>query len=226
MTAITGVSSKATSIPKFAMIPKCKASFASQMYVIQQLILQAAKLLQPTNKAWATTQNVSNSIFGKQKILLFTHNLEIEGAPKCMLQLAMYLKRHNVDISLISPRTGALHDTYRVLGVPVEIRPEFLFHGNERSIINRYGSPHDPRSKYKPSRKNCDAYCHKLCSEYDVIVANTNEAMLFVHDLFYCVDKILWWVHESNWDVYQHHYRHQGQLLQAVPALCSSHSVR
>ena len=67
--------------------------------------------------------------------------IEIEGAPKCMLQLAIYLKKKKVDISLISPRTGPLHDTYRVLGVPVEIRPEFLFHGNERSIITKYGSP-------------------------------------------------------------------------------------
>ena len=41
--------------------------------------------------------------------------------------------------------------------------------------------------------------------------------MLFVHDLFYCVDKILWWVHESNWDEYAHHYRYQKQLLQNVP---------
>ena len=75
----------------FTTIPNCQSSFASQIFMvcvtcllllvifllrqIQQLVLQFAKLLQPANAAWASTQNTSYSAFGTQKILLFSHNL-------------------------------------------------------------------------------------------------------------------------------------------------------
>jgi glycosyltransferase involved in cell wall biosynthesis len=133
-----------------------------------------------------------------------------------MLQFAEYLKTKGVDVSLIAPRTGPLHQSYQELNIPVSIQSQFQFHGNEQSIIQRYGHPADPNSNYKPNAKNCDASCKRICSEFDILVANTNEAMLFVHDMFHCVQKILWWVHESNWEDYQVHYRYQGELLKAV----------
>jgi glycosyltransferase involved in cell wall biosynthesis len=87
-------------------------------------------------------------------------------------------------------------------------------------VVDRLGDPDDPRSWYKPSarRGRCNERCMRLCSGYDAIVANTNEANMFVHDLFFCAGrKVLWWVHESNLADYQHLYRHQGALLRAVP---------
>jgi hypothetical protein len=74
--ALSDRTSTIASVPKFSTIPNCEVSFSSQIYIIQQLVLQSAKQLQPKSKAWAMVANAS-SMFGKQKILLFTHNLEV-----------------------------------------------------------------------------------------------------------------------------------------------------
>jgi hypothetical protein len=49
-----------------------------------------------------------------------------------MLALATYLKDHSFDITVVAPKTGPLHRVYRSMGVPVEVAPEYYFHGDTR----------------------------------------------------------------------------------------------
>lgn len=117
----------------------CGPSFSSRMYMIQELVLQSAKRFWLSNKPNNFHSQNADGVLGKKKVLLFTHNLEIEGAPKCVYQLASYLKQHSVQIAIISPRTGPLKKIYESMGVPVTIRPKYQFKaGGVEELLGRW----------------------------------------------------------------------------------------
>lgn len=64
------------------------------------------------------------SLDGK-RALLFSHNLEIQGAPLCLLQLVQHLVEANSQVSVVSPHNGPLKQTLEELGVSVIISPQY-----------------------------------------------------------------------------------------------------
>lgn len=60
------------------------------------------------------------------KMLLFSHNLEIQGAPLCLLQLAQFLTRCGVTLSVVSPYRGPLKEILEALGANVIVSPSFV----------------------------------------------------------------------------------------------------
>jgi glycosyltransferase involved in cell wall biosynthesis len=60
---------------------------------------------------------------GESWILLFSHNLNLEGAPLALLSLAKHLKDKRYQSVVISPQNGELRSEYLKQGIPVIIVP-------------------------------------------------------------------------------------------------------
>lgn len=141
---------------------------------------------------------------------LFTHNLNWEGAPKQLLEIADYLHRHGgVTPLIVSPTDGALRQAYEQRGIEVRIWPHPL-------------SRHAELPGYLEA---LDEIGTQLAEQaIDVVCANT------LHG-FYAVDAAhraglpsLWIVHES--EDWRHYFDFVPPALRVRPIECFRYPYR
>jgi len=69
------------------------------------------------------------------RTLMVSHDLELEGAPKCMFDLvAALVHRGTIKPHIVSPKDGPLRAEYEQLGVEVTILPISFAHAGEQSL--------------------------------------------------------------------------------------------
>ncbi len=141
---------------------------------------------------------------------LFTHNLNWEGAPKQLLEIADYLHRHGgVTPLIVSPTDGALRQAYEQRGIEVQIWPHPL-------------SRHAELPGYLEVLDEIGAQLAEQA--IDVVCANT------LHG-FYAVDVAqraglpsLWIVHES--EDWRHYFGFVPTALRVRPIECFRYPYR
>lgn len=69
-----------------------------------------------------------------KKMLLISHNMEIQGAPLCLFQLIQYLVETGVRVFVVSPFDGPLRETLEELDVSVLISPQYAIKQNFESF--------------------------------------------------------------------------------------------
>lgn len=141
---------------------------------------------------------------------LFTHNLNWEGAPKQLLEIADYLHQHGgVTPLIVSPTDGALRQAYEQRGIEVQIWPHPLSH-------------HAELPGYLEALDEIGAQLAEQA--IDVVCANT------LHG-FYAVDAAhraglpcLWIVHES--EDWRHYFDFVPPALRVRPIECFRYPYR
>ncbi len=122
--------------------------------------------------------NNSKSRKNRKKILIVTHNLNLEGAPFFLLNLASGLKDLGYSITIISPCDGPIRSFFEKIKIEVRII-DFL---SSRADISQ--------------AENI----------YDLIIVNTIIGYKFIKKLDLQKEKIIWCLHESEKDFYFKHF--------------------
>lgn len=107
---------------------------------------------------------------GKKRVLVFTHELSLTGAPLVLVQAVAVLQKLDYDILVVSPEDGPLRETYCNMNVPLMIEPQ-LYENFEYIRV---------------------AY------DFDFVIANTIVVWPIVEALGQTDIPVLWWVHDSN----------------------------
>ncbi|MBD2313294.1 glycosyltransferase [Desertifilum sp. FACHB-1129] len=119
------------------------------------------------------------------KILLITHNLNLEGAPIMAYIFAQYFATQaNCQVSVISLQDGALREEYEKLGIPVKVVDRDL------SIIRETRAEY--QNRLKAFGKSIDI------SEFDVVVSNTMIGFWGVELARLFNIPSVWHIHESS----------------------------
>ena len=87
----------------------------------------------------STASTDYNKSLEDKRILAFTHNLKLEGAPKQLLQILIGIKKGNPDtiIEVISPSDGPLKDDFNEQNIPVHLIGDHLDSSNYDSVISK-----------------------------------------------------------------------------------------
>ena len=110
-----------------------------------------------------------NNLYKNKKILLVSQNLNIEGAPLVLYNLARILLDFGFKVDILSSQNGKLFYKFKQLG------------------INIY---------FAKNNKEYPYFLHKKIIKYDLIIANTIISYKIVEKLKDYVP-IIWYLHES-----------------------------
>ncbi len=111
-----------------------------------------------------------------KKIVLFSHDMGLAGAPVVLLYFAQILKRHNYDVLVYVGGHGALEGWFIDSGIPVVVDDELFYF--EKSINTM-----------------------KWVEQFDLVVVNTVVLAYLLADMRYKVP-VLWWIHEEKGEYY------------------------
>lgn len=107
---------------------------------------------------------------GNRKVLVFSHELSLTGAPLVLVQAVESLRKMNYDVLVVSPVDGPLRETYCKKNVPVIIEPE-LYH--EFEYI-------------------------RILYDFEFVIACTVCLWPVIEVLGKTNIPVLWWVHDSR----------------------------
>lgn len=144
------------------------------------------------------------------RVAMFTHNLNWEGAPKQMQEIAGYLQRQGMVKPLIfSPKDGPLRDQYEKMGIRVRIF--------SHPLIKHHALP-----GYLESLGEIGAL---LADEaVDVVYANTLHGFVAVDVAREARLPCLWAIHES--EGWQHYFDFVPPTLRSRPIECFTYPYR
>lgn len=119
-----------------------------------------------------------------QRVLLVSHNLNIEGAPLFLLDYAQHLAESGVQLTVLSPTEGELRERFENLGaevIVVNAKAVFTAQSSEaaRAAIRTIGHSFD-------------------FTRYDLVVANTFTTFWAVFAAKSAGRRVLYYVHEST----------------------------
>ncbi len=119
------------------------------------------------------------------RALVFTHNLNFEGAPIFIFELARYLaEQPGVSLTIASPKDGPLRARYEQLGLKVEIWDD--------TALWQAGSPADFAAKLKAFAGT------RIWEDIDVFVCNTMLSFWVIHLAAHLGKSSAFYLHESN----------------------------
>jgi glycosyltransferase involved in cell wall biosynthesis len=121
---------------------------------------------------------------GLQRALLATHNLNLEGAPLFLLELARGLATAGVALTVVSPSDGVLRERFAALGVDIVII--------DTGPVFRAGSEAAARDAIAAIGRSVDF------AAADLIIGNTFTTFWAVHAAKAAGSRVLWYVHEST----------------------------
>lgn len=107
---------------------------------------------------------------GRKRVLVFSHELSLTGAPLVLVQAVKCLKDMNYDVLIVSPIDGPLRETYLDMEVPVIIEPEL--YTNFEYI--------------------------RMVYDFDFVIACTVCLWEVIDALGQTDIPVLWWVHDSR----------------------------
>lgn len=119
-----------------------------------------------------------------QHVLLATHNLNLEGAPLFLLDLARGLAASGVQLTVVSPAEGELRKRFVALGVKIIII--------DTGSVFRADSEESARAALAGVGQQVD------CTAYDLLISNTFTTFWAVHAAKASRTPVLWYVHEST----------------------------
>lgn len=123
------------------------------------------------------------------KILLVSHNLNLEGAPLFLFNLARGLKGLGYNIKILSPVEGPIKINFQKIGVEV--------------IISDFTSE--------------DFSITRFANKYDAIIVNTIIGYKFINKSDLDKENVIWALHESERDIYFNNFQGlNGKLLSKV----------
>ncbi len=130
----------------------------------------------------------------RKKILLVTHNLNLEGASYSCFYLARGLKNNKFDISILSPIKGVLFKKYKYEGIPIKIINFF----RKRNIFSFF-----------------NLYFFLKKGNFNIIYVNTflNWKFILLYTIFNFKSKIVWCIRESNRKIYFNRCKHIKKLI-------------
>ena len=120
----------------------------------------------------------------KLRVAMFTHNLNWEGAPKQMMEIAKFLCKHTMITPLVfSPTDGPLRNSYEKIGIEVQIFSHPLIENNTL-----------PTYLEAITKIGADLADHAI----DVVCANTLHGFVAVDIAHAAHLPCLWIIHESE----------------------------
>lgn len=119
-----------------------------------------------------------------KRILLVTHNLNLEGAPLFLIDLAQHYISLGAELTILSPSDGALRERFEHLGAKINICDlQTLFSLDNRSLINQ----------------ELEKIEHTIdFAAYELVVCNTFTTFWAVHIAKLKSLPVLLYVHEST----------------------------
>lgn len=111
-----------------------------------------------------------------KKVVLFSHDMGLAGAPVVLFYLAQILKHHDYDVLVYAGGHGALEDRFIALGIPVVVDDEWFYFEKR---INTMG----------------------WVERFDLVVVNTVVLAYLLSDMRHHVP-VLWWIHEEKGEYY------------------------
>lgn len=122
------------------------------------------------------------------KVVYFTHNLNFEGAPKILFDVAQGLKeRGNIEPAIVAPCDGEARGYLEDLGIKVDV----LKVRHDDNILLPWDSEEELRSAVRTMED------HFLLEKPDVVVANVLLSYFVVEAAHNTGIPSLWWIHES-----------------------------
>lgn len=107
---------------------------------------------------------------GQKRVLVFTHELSLTGAPLVLVQAVECLKKMDYDVLVVSPSDGPLRETYLGNNVPVIIEPELF----------------------------SDFEYIRIAYDFDFVITCTVCLWQVIKVLGKTDIPVLWWVHDSR----------------------------
>lgn len=146
----------------------------------------------------------------KLRVAMFTHNLNWEGAPKQMMEIAKFLYKHAMITPLVfSPTDGPLRDSYEKIGIEVQIF--------SHPLIDNSDLPAYLEAITKIGTKLTDY-------AIDVVCANTLHSFVAV-DIARSVHlPCLWIIHES--EGWQNYFDFVPSAIRSRPIDCFKYPYR
>lgn len=128
------------------------------------------------------------------KILLVTHNLNLEGASYSCFYLAKGLKNRKFEVTILSPFKGPLLEKYK----KEEIKVQIINFWSKRNILGFF-------KLWKFLKK----------SDFSIIYVNTlvNFKFILLYTFFKFRSKIIWCIRESEKHIYLQHYKNLKSRL-------------
>lgn len=152
------------------------------------IIKAQAKKMQYVERTYLRYLNESFKVYGleyikecnRKRVLVFSHELSLTGAPLVLVQAVESLKKMKFDVLVVSPMDGPLKKTYLEMKVPVIIEPELYI--NYEYI--------------------------RIAYDFDFVIACTVCLWPVIEALGNTNIPVLWWVHDSrmgyvNWLRYE-----------------------
>ena len=136
---------------------------------------------------------------GKSRLLLLSHNLNLEGATRWVYFLAKGLKKLDYDITVASPLDGALKEYYDNEGIEVIIDPCF---NTEKEVDEEF------------------------FEQFDMIFLNTIVNSVFVEKIKKLGVSVALLIHESERDVYKSQGYDESSIKNASKVIFSANATR
>lgn len=124
-----------------------------------------------------------------KKLLIVSHNLNLEGAPLFLFNLARGLKNCGHNVEILSPIDGPIKEKFQKIGFNV--------------IVSDFTSGDFDTSRFR--------------KKYDAIIVNTIIGYKFIKRFNLSKENIIWSLHESERDIYFNNFHDlDGALLSKV----------
>ena len=137
----------------------------------------------PRHRQVITAPTAIGQITGPLRVLVATHNLNLEGAPWFIFELARQLAAQSgVSVRVVSPQDGPMRRVFTQAGMPVDVL--------DLSAAFRAGSPGEFHAALKSAAK-ADWNC------IDLVIANTMVSFWAIHLAQAAGKPSLLYVHES-----------------------------
>lgn len=114
-----------------------------------------------------------NEATHKPRVLLFTHDLSLSGAPLVMCMFGRRLQARGHAVAVVSPLDGPLRELYAQAGVKVAVEPRVL--------------------------EDVRAAARHIGQDWDVVMANTILSWRVIHTARAFGRRSIWWLHESGY---------------------------
>jgi len=119
-----------------------------------------------------------------RRAILATHNLNLEGAPLFLLDLARGLAAAGVALTVVSPSDGVLRERFAALGAEIVLV--------DAGAVFRAGSEAAARAAFAAIGRQVDF------AAADLVIGNTFTTFWAVHAAKAAGGRVLWYVHEST----------------------------
>ena len=156
--------------------------------------------LSPPSPAPLASAPVSTGAALPRRVLLVTHNLDLEGAPLFLVDYARHLVSRGVEVSLLSPVDGPLRTRFEESGIRVAwVDAASIFAAPSAEIAQKL---------------ICDLAFD--FSVFDLVVCNTFTTFWAVHAAKTAGRRVLLYVHESTTPASFYHSRANPEVIALV----------